>query len=460
MRFVDGLLTARSHIAFLVGLGVALAAIAGLSARGQERAAAGAEDLGAALGVDASQVKLGETGRELTPLERAWAETAFRYFENNYQRATGLVNSVDQYPSTTLWDLGSYAMGLYSALELGLIDEGVFDARVAKLLETIERLPLVEGALPNKAYNTVTLAMVDYNNAAAPRGIGWSALDIARIGVPFTLIAWRYPKHTPRLRRALARWRLDEAVHEGALQGARRAKDGALERVQEGRFGYEQYGAKSLSLLGQDASRAARYDVGVEILEISGQAIASDARLPERFDGAHNAVLSEPYILEAIEFGLTRATLPIAAAVYGAQRNRYAESGVVTAVTEDNLDKPPYFVYSSVVNGRRPWATFAPNGASADESRTLSVKAAMGFSYVFGDGYARALRSTLNVLCDPARGWYSGRYEEGGAVNRAITANTNGIVLEILLYRAKGPLLKAAVRASGGTARPSGEKEP
>ena len=42
----------------------------------------------------------------------AMARTAWKYFENNYQPDTGLVNAVNDYPSTTMWDTASYMGGL------------------------------------------------------------------------------------------------------------------------------------------------------------------------------------------------------------------------------------------------------------------------------------------------------------------------------------------------------------
>jgi hypothetical protein len=41
---------------------------------------------------------------------------------------------------------------------------------------------------------------------------------------------------------------------------------------------------------------------------------------------------------------------------------------------------------------------------------------------------------------DPKRGWYSGIYESGIGYNKSITANTNGIILEAMLYKTLGPL--------------------
>ena len=41
---------------------------------------------------------------DLTPREQAMAVKAWQYFVTNYQPATGLVNAVNNYPSTTMWD--------------------------------------------------------------------------------------------------------------------------------------------------------------------------------------------------------------------------------------------------------------------------------------------------------------------------------------------------------------------
>jgi hypothetical protein len=46
------------------------------------------------------------------------------------------------------------------------------------------------------------------------------------------------------------------------------------------------------------------------------------------------------------------------------------------------------------------------------------------------------------TLTDPERGWYSGVYEVSGEPNKALTANTNGIILETLAYKQSGKLMK------------------
>ena len=449
MKFVEGLFAARSHFAFLVGLTIALGTMGALGATKGPATPAKAVDVVSALGTSSSDERVTTVFRPLDQKEKGWAETAWRYFENEYHPETGFVSSVRAYPSATLWDLGSYALGLISARDLDVIDEAKFDARMAALLVGLEKLELVEGILPNKAYNAVTGRMVDYENHDAPNGVGWSALDVARIGVPFTVVAWRFPKHTPAVKRLLARWRLSSLVAGGALVGARRTETGALERVQEGRLGYEQYAARSLVLLGHDASRSGRVDLDSEVVEVSGQKVLADARRSADHGGTHAGVLSEPYVLEAIELGFGAESASIATSILLAQKRRFEATGILTAVSEDNIDRAPYFVYSTVVDDRRPWAVYSPDGREALSARTFSTKAAMGLSYVFEGPYARRLRAGLDGLSDGNVGFFSGRYEEGARTNSAVTANTNGIVLEVLAFAKRGPVVRAAQTSAG-----------
>lgn len=403
----------------------------------------GIDDVASLLALPQEPIELRVTGQPLTPQEQEWAKISWRYFENNYHPETGFVNSVDNYQSTTLWDLGSYAMALLAAKDLGLIDHATYRSRLEKLIDSLGKLPLVDGKLPNKAYRTTDLAMVDYTNKETPQGIGWSSIDIARLAVPLTIVMWQEPDLTPKVRAIFASWKMEYAVAGGRLQGSMRDKSGALKLVQEGRFGYEQYAAKSLFLLGADVEKALRYDLGTEFMEVSGQKIAYDGRLPKDHDGTHNAVLSEPYLLEAFEFGLTNTTRALSESVFIAQEKHAKELGKLVAVSEDNIDRAPYFVYNSVLNDRRPWAAFSPSGEDAAAHTSLSLKAAVGWAYLFSGEYSDALRESIVNLNDTQRGWFSGRYDADDTPNKAITANTNGILLEILWYKTQGALLSS-----------------
>ena len=437
-----GFRAARPHLAFLVGLSAALLIMWQVS-DATTVTAKPRVDLVAKL-----KVKTPVPMRARTPLsaeQRRHAQVAWRYFENNTIADTGLVNSVDKYESTTMWDTGSYLMGILAARDLELLAPEQATQRIDKALDALARMPLLE-RLPNKAYNTRSLAMVNYDNTPSKDGIGWSAIDIARLSVPLTIIVWREPQLAPKVRALLRSWDLDRLVASGRMQGAFRDPAGKLVLVQEGRIGYEQYAAQALVLLGVDVEDALRWDLTTGVTRASGQLIPFDTRLPENYAGTHNAVVSEPFLLEAFEMGMSPTSRALSQSLFLAQQRRARELGKLVAVSEDNVDRPPYFVYNSVYNGRTAWVAFAPDGKDASDHRSLSTKAAYGWGVLYNDDYAARLLTGIAKIHDADRGWYSGVYDADGKINKAITANTNGIILEALWYQTRGSLIRAGQR--------------
>jgi hypothetical protein len=378
--------------------------------------------------------------RPLTEREQRWARIAWRYFERNVRPETGLADSVEKYPAATLWDTGSYLMALIAAEQLGVIPTADFDARVSRALGSLAKLPLHDGEAPNKSYNTITLAMVDYDNQPVPRGIGWSAIDVGRLLVPCNILIWRYPQHTPAVRAVWSRWRWDRLVRDGVLYGAA-IQNGKTVYLQEGRLGYEEYSAKSFALAGRDVREAQRVDDFLQFVDVDGVQVATDSRRPEQY-GGHNHVVSEPYILDGLEFGFDRTSREFAWRVARAQEARFRKTGVLTAVSEDNIDTAPYFVYNTVFTNGRIWNTITPSGADASQFKSLSTKAAIGWHALYATAYTQQLVERVEKLFDADKGWYSGLYERTGKPNTAITANTNAIVLESLCYTQVGQLLK------------------
>lgn len=379
--------------------------------------------------------------RPLTAQEQQWARIAWAYFERNTDAATGLSGSVDGFGGGTLWDMGSSLLALLAARELQLLDEQAFDDRLAKALGSLQRLPLHADALPNKSYDVRTLAMTDYANQPSPAGIGWSAIDIGRLLVPLNVIAWHHPRHTPAARAVIARWNTAQLARDGVLWGMEAGGNGAPQLVQEGRLGYEQYAARTFYLMGLDVEGALDWRPQLGFVDVGGVQVPVDRRDPRQF-GAQNPVVSEPYVLTGLEFGFTRNARELAWRVYRAQEARFRSTGVLTAVTEDHVDRAPFFVYNSVHNGGRAWATVTEKGEDAAALRTLSTKAAFAWHALLRTEYTQRLLDAVAPLHDPAKGWQAGRYEEGGRANTSITANTNAVVLESLAYITRGPFLR------------------
>jgi hypothetical protein len=451
MSFRDNLIKARSHIIFLVALVCGLAMVIGL-----ERKIGADENIAemAAPSVPSSVEKTSPMAvfDEITPLplagtrassaeDLAYAQIAWQYFVNNTHPVTGLVNSADQYPSTTMWETGSYFVAVISADLLGIIEADEAKNRIALALDTLTSMRLFDDILPNKAYNVSTGELVDYSNKPVERGLGWSALDIARLVGTLDQIMQHYPELSPKVSAVMNHWDVSQMVEDGQLIGGNMS-DGALRRDQEGRVGYGQYAAKAMMLFGYDMYRAYDAQAHLMVKEVQGQPIPVDDRLHRNVTPAFT--VSEPYVFDGLEFGFDARSHRFATAIYKAQEARFEETGILTAVSESHLDEAPYFVYSSVWGGGAPWAVMSFKGERLDSKRTVTIKTAFAWYALFGTDYAKHLVATLAPLGMADRGWPEGLYESDGSTNASVTTNTNAVVLASLAFRAHGPLIRAA----------------
>jgi hypothetical protein len=439
MTFLRGLLAARSHIAILIGIVAAL-----LTIRLVTRVVRLTTPAHYPSAMTWERELPLRRPRPLTSAELALARDAWSYFRQNTDARTGLTSSVAGYPSTTIWDLGSQLLATLAAEDLRLISSREANQLLTSALDSLATIELVDGLLPNKAYHTHTLQMVSYDNVPVKGGVGWSALDIGRLAVSLTAVEHRHAKLASLVRRAVARWDLFALSDGTAMIGATRRADGILEKLQEGRFGYEQYAAKGLLAFGARVGLALDYSAHAVYAEVQGDTVACDDRVPEAHGGTPAPVLSEPWILDGLEHGLDALTLPHARAVLAAQQRRFAATGKLTAVSEDHLDRPPWFAYSAVLGGTDRWMAFWSNGRRAPQDLTFSTKAAIGWWALFGGDYPDRLYTAATELVDPGHGFWAGRYDATGAVNRVLSLNTNAVILEALAYRAGGPALRPA----------------
>ena len=176
------------------------------------------------------------------------------------------------------------------------------------------------------------------------------------------------------------------------------------------------------------------------MLNIYDVDVGVDIRTPERF-GALNYVVSEPYILDGIEYGFDENSRELAKRIFRAQKARFEETGQLTAVSEDNIDRPPYFVYNTIFADGKKWNAVTESGEDASAYRSISTKTVFGLHALFDTAYTGQLIETIDGNYDADKGWYSGIYEKSGEPNKALTANTNGIILEALHYIQHSPLL-------------------
>ena len=375
----------------------------------------------------------------LTQSDRIAAQQAWQYFDRNWNPQTGLVNSVNNYPWTTLWDQGSAILGIHAARQLGVIQPERFNSMINRLLQTLETLPLPATKLPNKAYSTRTGEMRRLDNTPDPKGTsGWSALDTARFLLGLHVLRTHYPEYQQRINRIVEGWNLSQLVKDGWLHGNIPDSKGQIRLLQEGRLGYEQYAAHALKLWGIEAENALN-NPPVQTVEVEGIPLQIDRRNLVN-SGATNYLTNEPYLLWGLELGWNEAVKPQVLNLLQVQAQRFERTKILTAVNEDSLDRPPYFLYYSVYANGQSWNATNSTGKAYPQLRFLSTKAAFAWNALMpNDSYPSTLREAVQNLAKQNHGYFSGRYENSSlGVNSSIDVNTNAVILESLLYKARG----------------------
>ncbi|TNC66570.1 DUF3131 domain-containing protein [Rubellimicrobium roseum] len=383
----------------------------------------------------------------LTEEELAMARQAWRYFEVNWQPDTGLANSVMGYPVATLWDTASYLAAIVAASEFEIITMQEADERLELLLTTLAHLELYRQDCPNKAYDTRTAFPTDYNNN--PGEIGCSALDMGRLMVWLKIVEQRHHEFEPLVRRTLRRWNWCGIMGEpGVMRGATVAEDGTTVYLQEGRLGYEEYAASGFALWGFGVDDALKPEP-FETTWLHGVEVPHDSRDLSDY-GAHNSVVTEGYALYGMEFGwseLDGDTLSAwvgraAQNIYEVQHRRHQATGILTARSEHQLLDDPYFVYDSIFSNDEPWATITEDGRSVPAHAAVSLKGALGLWALWDTPYTDELFDAIATQFEPEFGFHEGLYEDGRGPILQQTANNNGIILETLLFKVEGPLLR------------------
>ncbi|MEF1228061.1 DUF3131 domain-containing protein [Vibrio fortis] len=402
-----------------------------------------------------SQSQVFRQGRHasLTEEELMWAQTAWKYIDNNTQVTTGLVNSIDNFPTTNMAGLADYLISLIAAREFEFISNKEYDERLTLVLSFLNEMDLSYGHAPNKVYSTQSGDMVNYGNQ--PQDIGWSSLDVGRLLIALAIVKRHSPEFSEYVDKAVLRWNFCELISlDGELYGSM-IQDGQLIRYKEGRLGLEEYtsyGYLDWQIVPEKAMNIEPYDVAT-IYDID---LIFDGRDPRVFN-VLRPIYSTPYLWMGLEFNWdkvgdttssdskhTNNTLAaMADAIYQVQEARWDNERIYTARGEHVVTGEPYFVYDAIYGLGTPWITLAEDGSSHDEKALVSTRVAFQMWALWKTDYTDRLMTLVKELYDPQRGWYEGRYELTSAYEKSISLKTNAGVLEALLYKQSGKLYKA-----------------
>ena len=363
------------------------------------------------------------------------ARTAWAFVDRSYQPSTGLSRAHDTYQYVTLWDVASALGATYSAHELGLISDAVYNQRIQRALATLSTMDLFDRAAFNKSYDSKTGKMIDRRQRISSRGYGWSVIDIGRLLTWLRILAVNQPQFAAQATTIVKRLDMSRLIKDGYLQGQDiDPATGAMRMYAEGRMGYEQYAAAGLALWGYRAEKALDARLNALPVNVLGVTIVADKRGDER-------ITSEPYIMMGMETGWYSPELREQAwRVLAAQEARYKTTGTLTMVSEDALPDPPYyFYYYDVYRQGRPFVVDAPAGQGYVESpRWISSKAAFAWHALLPSPYTLTVLQAVQPSAIPGYGWGAGVYEGTLRPTGDASLNTAALILEAAVYNLRG----------------------
>ena len=380
--------------------------------------------------------------RELARMERrrlTWPEdrerfleaarSAWAFLDGRVNRSTGLITPLGAYPYATMWDVASMIASVYSAHELGLLDDGKYAARMSAILDTLQRLALYDGRAFNKAYDT--------RSGAPSAPLGWSTTDLGRLLI-WLRIAGSDARFEEAAEAIVRRLDFSVMVKSGYLWGAAEHSNGERETYPEGTIGYEQYAARGYALWGQPAARALRWQENAVPVTVMTQPVIADFRRGDR-------LTPEPFLRWGLEVGWDSATRRLVRQLLLALEERHRRTGIVTMTGEDAISEPPHYFYYYCIyaNGLDFSVDVQAPDAVVDGPRWISAKAAYAFDALMPTRYTALAVEAV----DGARrgsGWAAGVYEETGQSTGNHSINTAAIILTAALYHARGESILAA----------------
>ena len=357
---------------------------------------------------------------------------AWKYFKENTESSTGLVypnvlindDYTYKHPKAAIWDIASSLLGIASAEKLGIISlkEGIH--RITRILDFLQTCELYQGQYPNFNYDVTTTQMVKEGP-----GIAWD--DLARMLVALKIIKTHYPSLEDSCNSVIERWVLTsiEVLYqpdkdEEILKEVKASPYWDYMDASFGLWGYRNEPASSWTSLKN---------------KMYGLFSGSES------DYYSKLLIPESYILEAIEIGQTESNKEILNLIHNLQKARYEDEGIITCISEGDLDRNPWFVYCGLVaseEGFTIWPvvrTIWEDGESYPEYRFISSKAAIAWQALKENDYTRLSydlirRKALNYQL----GFYTGIYEESQKINSSLSVNANGIILESLWFKKRG----------------------
>ncbi len=356
------------------------------------------------------------------------ARIAWKYFQRNYQPATGLYNGLDLYAVTTVWEIGTSLAALNAAHHLEIITDAEFKQRTGLMLQTLSSMDLYNNELPNRLYLANSARMAGEDQKPTSTGIGWNGPDIARLLLWLKKTAGKHPEFKPICDKIFLRLRTERLVKDANITSLSVYLN--KEKIEnETGFGLPSYAAEALKLWELDAWRVRDYRPQLGSKSIYG------INVP--FNKSGPAISSTPFTLLLMEFGRTDTEQDrMIRSIYEVQAARYQKTGKLTAADAGRIDRSPWRAQSAIItsSGKNEWQCLSPYSDKQLPLFWASTATAFCWDALYNTAYTRKLVQELTPLHDKNKGFMAGKYDNG-ETNKAITLETNGLILEAAMYR-------------------------
>jgi len=358
-----------------------------------------------------------------------WASIAWRYFQPGVgiNPTTGLNRANLDWDYATDWDIASSIISVIMARRIGLIGDTTptgwgYRDRINRILSGLEDRPLgtVNGVpWPYWAYNWNGSGCGTYCDNYT------GAADSARLLIALNMLRNFDQSYATRV----------EAIYE-------RAK-GAYD-VMAHEFGvgyYQYYMAMAYEEWGYNETASLQ---GFEELKNSSTINVYGIHIPAI------STIAEPTVLVLLELNRSLVSptfADLAQRIYETQEARYSNTGLLTAWSEGEYFKPPYYVYETIYDPDVPypgtWVIPIGNQVLVPPLRPIMyTKIAFSYLAIYGsNAYTNALADTALSLAGPS-GFGEGTFEDGSRApwsqGSLYSDKTNGLVLAASAYALTG----------------------
>ncbi|WP_421903676.1 DUF3131 domain-containing protein [Maridesulfovibrio sp.] len=356
------------------------------------------------------------------------ARIAWKYFQRNYQPATGLYNGLDLYAVTTIWEIGTSLAALNAAQHLEIITDTEFRQRTGLMLQTLSSMDLYKDELPNRLYFADSARMVGEDQKPTSTGIGWNGPDIGRLLLWLKKTANLHPEFKSICDKIFLRLRTERLVKDGNITSLSVYLN-KEQLKQEAGFGQPSYAAEAFKLWNLDAWKTRDYRPQLGFKKIYG------INVP--FNKSGPAISSTPFTLILMELGRSGSEQDrMIRSIYEVQAARHKNKGKLTAADSGRIDRSPWVAQSTILtaNGAAEWKCISPYSDKPLPLFWSSTATAFCWDALFNTAYTRKLVQSLSTLHDKNKGFMAGKYDNG-ETNKAVTLETNGLILEAAMYR-------------------------